>query len=231
MSNPCVTKVNCGCKTTKPIESKKTSDDLQDYWNTIYTLVDYKKNGWYEEKPQKTLSLINKLEIDKSSHILNIGAGTTTLIDELINKKFTNISATDISSKALDLLKERLGNKSKKVKWILDDLTNPKNLKKIKPVNLWIDRAVFHFFTEIKDQNSYIELMNNKVEKEGYAIIATFNTKGATKCSGLPVKRYNELMLKEKLKPNFELIESFNYTYTMPSGDTRPYIYALFKKQ
>ncbi|MCT4579881.1 MAG: class I SAM-dependent methyltransferase [Flavobacteriales bacterium] len=237
MTNSCDTGGSCGCNNTtaaptRPLITKtKVNEDLRDYWDTIYTVVDYEKNGWYEKVPEKTLALIEQLNLVKDAHIMNIGAGTTTLIDELLNSAFTNISATDISETALNLLKERLQQQASAINWIVDDLTRPTLLKSIEPVDLWIDRAVFHFFTEPKDQEEYIHLLTEKVQKGGYVILATFNLNGATKCSGLPVRRYNELMLKEKLKDNFDLIESFNYTYTMPSGDTRPYIYTLFKRK
>lgn len=229
MSDSCGTVGGCGA--TKPLITKnKVNEDLQDYWNTIYTVVDYEKNGWYEKTPEKTLALIEQLNLKKDAHIINIGAGTTTLVDELLAKEFSNISATDISKTALDLLKDRLQENENNVNWIVDDLTNPTLLNEITPVDLWIDRAVFHFFTESKDQDIYIQLLANKVKKGSHVILATFNLQGAAKCSGLPVRRYSKLMLKEKLKNDFELIDSFEYIYTMPSGDTRPYIYTLFRR-
>ncbi len=212
------------------ITKNKVNEDLQSYWDTIYTVVDYQKNGWFEEVPQQSLDLIHQLNLDKDARILNVGAGTTTLVDFLLKQNFNNISATDISSTALEILKDRLQDNAKKIDWITDDLTNPTLLLDLAPVDLWIDRAVFHFFTEVKDQETYLNLLAQKVKKGGYVILATFNLKGASKCSGLPVRRYNELMLKTKLKDNFDLVESFEYTYTMPSGDTRPYIYTLFKR-
>lgn len=229
MSHSCGTEGGCGV--SAPIITKnKVNEDLQDYWNTIYSVVDYKKTGWYEEKPEKTLTLIEQLNLPKDAHIINIGAGTTTLVDELLAKNYTNVAATDISEIALDLLKDRLGNKQNAVNFIVDDLTNPTLLNDIVAIDLWIDRAVFHFFTEPKDQDSYIQLLTNKIKKGGHLILATFNLQGAAKCSGLPVRRYSKLMLKEKLKEDFDLVDSFEYLYTMPSGDTRPYIYTLFKR-
>jgi len=233
----CSTGSGCGCNTnnntpTRPLITKnKVNKDLQEYWDTIYNIIDYRKNGWYEEYPEPTLNLIKELNLPTTSRILNVGAGTTTLVDELLQLGFENIIATDISQTALDLLKERLENHAETVEYIVDDLTNPTILEQIEPVDLWIDRAVFHFFTEVKDQETYVDLLSQKVKKGGYAIIATFNLKGATKCSGLPVRRYNELMLKGKLEKDFDLIKSFEYLYTMPSGDTRPYLYTLFKKK
>jgi methyltransferase family protein len=154
--------------------------------------------------------------------------GSTTLIDELIDKEFSNLIATDISEVALNNLEARIGKGN--VEIVVDDVINPSLLNNIKPVDLWIDRAVLHFFTEIKDQDTYFSLLKGTVKKNGYVLLAQFNLNGAQKCSGLPIHRYSAKMLADKLGKDFKMIEGFDYTYTMPSGDLRPYVYALFRK-
>ncbi len=204
--------------------------DLKKHWDSAYGNNEITKLGWYEEDPKPSLQLIQNSELPKDARILNVGVGTSKLIDELINLGFKNIIASDISSAALDKLQTRLGSKKNNVHWVVDDLTNPSFLSEIDPVDLWHDRAVLHFFTEEKDQNTYFSLLKKLVKINGYVIISTFNTEGATTCSGLQVHRYNKDMLENKLGPDFKLIDSFNYNYTMPSGDTRPYIYTIFKR-
>ena len=214
---------NCGC--TPKIE--KIND--KSHWETVYNKTDHTKLGWFEENPKPSLDLIEVCQLNTDSIILNVGAGATTLVDELIKLDYKNILATDISQKALDVLKDRvLSNNS--VTTITDDLTNPTVLETIAQVDLWHDRAVLHFFIEEKDQNTYFELLKSKVKNNGYAILAMFNFDGATKCSGLPIKQYDANLLAQKLGENFKLQKEFNHTYTMPSGDTREYVYTLFKR-
>ncbi|MCF6352596.1 MAG: methyltransferase domain-containing protein [Cyclobacteriaceae bacterium] len=203
-------------------------NNLAQHWNNVYTKSSQEKLGWFETDLFPTLQLIDKTHLPKSARIAIIGAGSTTLVDELVAQNYTHIIATDISNVALNNLKERLNTQA--VKFIIDDLTNPTILTAIAPVNLWIDRAVLHFFTDTEDRNAYFNLLKSKLAKGGYALFAQFSLAGANKCSGLPVHRYSKKILADKLGNGFELIESFNYTYTMPSGDTRPYVYALFKK-
>lgn len=62
-------------------------------------------------------------------------------------------------------------------------------------------------------------------------ILAEFNLEGAKKCSGLNAFNYNEEMLQERLGTNFELLKSFNYNYTQPSGNTREYVCTLFQRK
>lgn len=213
------------------IRFAKLKKDLNAHWNETYEKNAIDKLGWFEEKPEPSLQLIKKCKIDKNASILNIGAGATTLVDELLNQGYGNIIANDISKTALDKLKSRLpAVESNKVKWIVDDVTKPTELNHLQMVDLWHDRAVLHFFTEKKDQDNYFELLKKMLKPNGFVIIAAFNMEGATKCSGLPVFRYDEKKLQENLGKDFKLIDAFNYTYTMPSKNTREYVYTLFQR-
>ena len=112
--------------------------------------------------------MINKTGLTKTARILNVGAGSSTLIDELLNLEYSNVLATDISKVSLDNLKARLGNESRRVEWIVDNLTKPTLLNDIQPVAFWIDRAVLHFLSEPDDQTAYFNLLKEKVSKGGF---------------------------------------------------------------
>lgn len=209
-------------------DTTDSTTNISDHWNKIYTNSPEEKLGWYESELKPTLKLIDKINLKKSARILNVGAGSTTLVDKLMHLGYKNIIASDLSKVALDQLKKRVN--SNNITYIIDDLTQPKLLKNIPPVDLWIDRAVLHFFTEPNDQDTYFNLLNEKINAKGYALFAEYNLNGATVCAGLPVKRYNNEILAEKLENKFKLIDSFDHTYIMPSGAERPYVYTLFQK-
>ncbi len=211
-------------------KSQKDEVSFKEHWNKTYSNNKDEKLGWFETDVTPSLTMIEKTELPKSARILNVGAGSTTLIDQLLKMGYSNLIATDISEVSLITLKERLGKENNKIEWIVDDLTNPTSLNKITHVDLWIDRAVLHFFTEAIDQDKYFALLKQSVKESGFVLFAEFNLEGAERCSGLPVKRYSKEMLIEKLGSDFILMDSFNYIYTMPSGGLRPYIYALFKR-
>jgi 2-polyprenyl-3-methyl-5-hydroxy-6-metoxy-1,4-benzoquinol methylase len=206
-----------------------TETNLQKHWNNAYLNSPEEKLGWFETDLTPTLKLVSKTNLEKSARILNVGAGSTTLIDELIKLGYTDLIASDLSEVALEKLDNRI--KSTKVDYVVDDLTEPTKLTQIENVDLWIDRAVLHFFTKNNEQDVYFELLKSKVNKNGFVILAEYNLDGATVCAGLPVHRYSKEMLVEKLGSEFELLESFDYTYFMPSGAERPYIYTLFIKR
>ena len=210
--------------------SGSSDESIKTHWDNAYKGAAAEELGWYEDIPEPSLRLIERSGVSKDASILNVGAGSTKLVDYLLQKGFQNIIANDISSVALNDLKKRLGAASGNVTWIVDDITNPEKLNSLKKVDLWHDRAVLHFFQEPKEQNSYFELLKRVVSKNGYVIIAAFNLNGATKCSGVPVLRYDEQMLQEKLGDEFELIDFFNFNNKMPSNQTRAYIYTLFQR-
>lgn len=215
-----------GCST--PIQEAEVN--LKEHWNKVYSSRADEKLGWYEDFPQESICLIDKCNLSPDSVILNVGAGTTTLIEFLLLMGYTNIIATDISNDSLTKLKTGLGDEGDKITWIVDDLTHPVLLKNIPLVDLWIDRAVLHFFTESKDQDTYFELLKSKIKKGGFVLFAEFNLNGAIKCSGLPIYRYNAEMLSNKLGDEFTLTDCFDYLYSMPSGAERPYVYTLFRR-
>jgi len=204
----------------------------KDKWNNAYKSIALSKLGWYEAQPQPSLELILSCEPEKTSRIFIAGAGSSTLIEALVKKGFRNILANDISNVAISQLKQRLGKNARSVQWLEDDLLNPKNLNKINKVDMWHDRAVFHFFVSEADQKKYFSLVNRLLKPEGHVILAAYNTDNeATKCNGLPIKKYNSAMLLTGLGANYNEIRSFNQTYVMPSGDKRQYVYGIFSKR
>jgi len=205
--------------------------NLKEHWNAAYNLED-EQLGWFEANPMQTMELVNACNLKKDATILNVGAGTTTLIDTLLEEGYTNMIANDLSDLALDKLKQRIKKSHNyNLTCIKDDLTNPQKINKLQNIDLWIDRAVLHFFLTEAEQNAYFNLIQKTVSKNGYVIIAVFSLEGAQKCCGLDLKRYNLEMLQNNLGTHFKLIKSFNHTFINPFGGERPYIYTLFQRQ
>jgi EEF1A lysine methyltransferase 2 len=206
--------------------------DHKNHWDKVYTKNELNKLGWYEETPQPSLDLINSCNLKKDAAILDVGSGTSTLIKNLIRDSYSNISALDISQVALDRAKQLLTpGEAEKVKWIVEDVTNLKDIKQLGNLDLWHDRTVLHFLIEENQQKGYLKTLKKVVRKEGYVIIAVFSLDGAKKCSGLDVKNYDYKMIEEYLGNDFKLLNHFPYLYKMPSGELRPYIYTLFQRK
>ncbi len=203
---------------------------MKEHWNEIYEALDVDELTWYEKIPEPSIRLLSRCHINKDEAILNVGAGASTFVDYLIDQGFSNIIAADISEIALDKLKARLGEKASLVRWIVDDITRSANIRNLRDIAVWHDRAVLHFLLEDKQQQEYLSTLKKVTRKGSYVIIAAFSLEGAKKCSGLDVKNYDQNMLAKFLGKDFSLLEYFDYTYHMPSGELRPYIYTLFRK-
>ena len=205
-------------------------NQLRDHWDSIYKCHEVNEVGWYEENPVPCLKLLSKCNIKKHESIVDVGAGASTLIDCLVKKGFNNITAVDISQTAINKLKDRLGEKTSAVKFLVDDINQPTQMENLRNVSLWHDRALLHFFTEEKNRLGYLATLKRAVKKDGYVIISVFSLKGAEMCAGLKVRRYDQNMLAEFLGSDFKSVDYFEYLYHMPSGDTRPYLYTLFQR-
>jgi ubiquinone/menaquinone biosynthesis C-methylase UbiE len=115
------------------------------------------------------------------SRIVDIILKTPTLYQwTTINQGFNNIIATDISEIVLNKLKERLGTeKASKVRWIVDDITQPIHIQNLRDISIWHDRAVLHFLLKENQQQVYLSTLKKVIKKGGYVIIAAFSLEGA----------------------------------------------------
>jgi SAM-dependent methyltransferase len=203
----------------------------KDHWNKKYTETPITQLGWYESKSQPSLQLIENCAVSKDSVLVDIGSGVSALIANLLELGYQNLYAVDISDVALEKAKALLNEEqAAHVHWIVDDITDPSNVLQIQNVQVWHDRAVFHFLTEEQHRRTYHSLLQKIVMPGGFVVLSAFALNGATMCSGLPVQRYSVETLSEFLGNDFELVESLDYTYHNPSGDLRPYVYTRFQK-
>jgi SAM-dependent methyltransferase len=207
------------------------SPSLKDHWNEKYANSPTTQLGWYEAEPTPSIALIEKCGVPRQSAIFDIGSGASTLIPALLELGYQNLYAVDISEIALEKAQSALtGAQLASVHWLVEDITQPSARLQHANAAIWHDRAVFHFLTEEEHRKTYLELIQKVLMPGGFAVIATFALDGATKCSGLPVQRYSAESLSEFLGAGFKLIERLDYTYQMPSGDLRPYLYTRFQK-
>jgi len=200
--------------------------DAKEHWENIYQTKKSDEISWFQEKPHTSLNLIAETDLDKDSRIIDIGAGDSRLVDNLLVLGFRNITVLDISSTALNRTKKRLRNKANSVKWIVSDLMEFETNNRY---GLWHDRAVLHFLTEEEEINRYVEKVKQLLKPNGYLIVSTFSLKGPKKCSGLDIKQHSKDSMK-KIFSGFEHIKSFEEEHLTPWGDSQIFIYGLFKK-
>lgn len=202
--------------------SKKT------HWEHIYETKAPTQVSWYQEHARCSLQFIQNTGISKTDHIIDIGGGASTLVDDLLAAGYRHISVLDISAAALQLARQRLGSRAADVNWVEADMTQA-NLPS-QAYDVWHDRAVFHFLTQAADRRRYIATVQRSVRKGGHVIIATFAPDGPDHCSGLEVARYSPESLHDEFGSSFELLDSTYETHHTPFGTEQKFIYCYCRK-
>ena len=198
------------------------------HWERIYGKKGPAQVSWYQEHAQFSLQYIRNTGIQKTDHILDVGGGASTLVDDLIADGFQQISVLDVSGTALQLARQRLGARGIHVNWIEADITQV-NLPH-QHYDVWHDRAVFHFLTQPVDRQHYINTVRHAVRPGGHVIVATFATDGPDHCSGLEVSRYEPESLHREFGDGFVLVDSANEIHHTPFGTEQKFIYCYCYK-
>ena len=198
------------------------------HWENVYKKKNHNVFSWYKSHLNKSLLFIDQIVQDKNKPIIDVGCGSSTLVDDLIEKGYNNISANDISVSAINFSQSRLGKKSENINWIIGDILETDLSQK--QYFLWHDRAVFHFLVNLNDRYRYIEKLLTAVKKKGFILIASFAHDGPEMCSGLPVNRYTPKTLAEDLGDQFSLIRYDKEIHITPSSFHQNFLYCLFQK-
>lgn len=197
------------------------------HWESVYRRRATTDVSWYAPHLEQSLRMITELA-PKDARIIDVGAGASTLVDDLLDRGYKNLAVLDISESALAAARERLGDRAKSVQWLAADITA--TLLPSEAFDLWHDRAVLHFLTEVAQREAYVENLRRSVVAGGTVVIATFALDGPTKCSGLEVVRYSAESLGQELGPDFELVSSVETTHTTPAGAAQRFVTCQFLK-
>lgn len=185
----------------------------KEHWNHVYETKGQEDISWHQAKPAISLRLIEAAGVSKGEPIVDVGSGTSMLIDCLLDAEFNDLTVLDISGAALQQARNRLGARAAQVTWIEADVTT---FQASRPFRLWHDRAVFHFLTDPADQRRYVLGLEGALPVGAQAIIGTFAIDGPDKCSGLPVARYDAASLQQVLGDGFRLVEQADETHVTP---------------
>jgi 2-polyprenyl-3-methyl-5-hydroxy-6-metoxy-1,4-benzoquinol methylase len=197
--------------------------DSSSHWEKIYRTKTADGVSWYRPHLERSLSLIESSAPHRMAAIIDVGGGESTLVDDLLARGYTNLTILDVSLTALAVTKDRLGRSAGSVQWICADVTQaplPAHF-----YDVWHDRAVFHFLTTEEQRKAYVETVENAVKPGGHIILSTFGPEGPTKCSGLPVVRYDADELQSEFGNRFRLIESFKELHETPFGTIQQFLY------
>jgi SAM-dependent methyltransferase len=203
--------------------------DRHAHWKSIYTKKDATKVSWFQEHADTSLRIIQQSENNKKARIIDIGAGASPLVDDLLSAGYINIDVLDISTEALIIAQKRLGDEQEKIVWRSADILRAK--LPAHHYDVWHDRAVFHFLTNEDDRAKYVEQVCHALKPGGKVIISTFGPDGPLKCSGLPIVRYSHDSLHSEFGSAFKLIEHGQEDHLTPDGSVQKFVYCFCKME
>lgn len=198
----------------------------KNHWDSVYKTKDPGQLSWTQEIPKTSLDFIHSFGLPKSAKIIDIGGGDSKLVDHLLDEGFENITVLDISARALDKAKNRLGEKAIKINWVVGDITE---FQPDSTFDIWHDRATFHFLTRSDQIEKYMETARNSVSS--FLMIGTFSDKGPEKCSGLQIRNYSEETLTRELQNGFVKLNCKTEDHKTPFNTIQNFVFCSFKRQ
>lgn len=86
--------------------------ERQEHWENIYETKQPTQVSWFTPHLKNSLRMIDAANLAKDAAIIDIGCGASTLVDDLLDLGYTNLSCVEISGTAVETTKKRLGGRS-----------------------------------------------------------------------------------------------------------------------
>jgi rhodanese-related sulfurtransferase len=207
-----------------PIEPALAAARRQ-HWNQRYADAGATRVSWYQPEPAMSLALVDHLVVTTTAPVIDVGGGASLLVDALLARGYVDLTVLDISSTALEIARQRVGEAAR-VRWICADIMS---WQPERQYALWHDRAVFHFLTDLAEQTRYLDTVSRALDPGGAVIMATFAADGPERCSGLPVARYDAGELERRLD-GFTLVASRREEHITPTGAVQPFTWIAARR-
>lgn len=201
--------------------------DRSTFWDGVYTTRADTAVSWFEETPDVSLDLLERIGAGPEDAVLDVGGGASRLVDALLARGFRDVTVLDVSEAALATARRRLGAAAEGVRWIAADATR---WTPDRTYAVWHDRAAFHFLVDPADRARYRARLLAAVPVGGHVVLGTFAPEGPEKCSGLPVVRQDPERLATFLGPPFALLESRRHVHRTPGGRPQAFRFAAFRR-
>ncbi len=198
---------------------------VRNHWDGVYQSKPHEALSWFRAHLERSLALIERVAPGRDAAIVDVGAGESTLVDDLLARGYRRVTAIDVSQTAVDAARRRLGERAREVEWLVADVTRA--ALPAGAYDVWHDRAVFHFLTGAAERAAYVRQVARAVKPGGHVIVATFGPQGPTKCSGLEVVRYDARALHGEFGAQFRLIESDIELHRTPADAEQQFLYCL----
>src|SRR3989338_497358 len=197
------------------------------HWENVYENKTFEQSSWYQREPETSLNMILSANAAKNAPVIDVGGGESYLAERLLCLGFNDITVLDISSRAIERGKKRIGKRARKINWMVSNILDFGASKRF---DVWHDRATFHFLTTQEETNKYAKIASKLIKPNGHLIIGIFSSTGPKKCSGLDVIRYSKNSMKKVFANNFQLINSLETIHTTPFNTEQNFIFCHFRR-
>jgi len=214
------------------------SVDRPVHWDATYEHRAEDTLSWFQAEPTTSLRLVRDVLADRPGgaiagrpvRLLDVGAGTSRLVDVLATEAATRVTVLDVSARAMGAVRARLSASDllERVTLVVADVTawSPDE-----PFDVWHDRAVFHFLTDPDERDAYVRTVTGAVRSGGSLVLATFAPDGPEVCSALPVLRYGPDELSSVLADGFEPVQHEREEHVTPDGRVQPFTWVVLRRR
>ena len=192
------------------------------HWDDVYRTRDLESVSWYQDDPATSLRLVESTP----GSVIDVGAGTSTFVDHLLEAGRTDVTVLDVSDAALALTRRRLGDAADSVTFEVADVVD---WSPGRQYDVWHDRATFHFLTDPAHRRRYVDLVADAVAADGLLVLGTFAEDGPTHCSGLPTARYSAADLSSLFSARFTLEHEEREAHSTPTGKTQVFTWVTLR--
>lgn len=204
----------------------RTEGERRRHWDDVYRTKRPEEVSWFEADPATSMRLLTGAS-PRPRSVVDVGAGASRLVDELIAGGVEDVTALDVSEEALAALRRRLPD-APDVRCVVADVTT---WEPDRTWEAWHDRAVFHFLVDPADRSAYAATAARAVAPGGIAVLGTFAPDGPERCSGLPTARYDADALAAELGDRFQLERSEREEHVTPSGAVQPFTWVVLRRR
>lgn len=202
------------------------ADTQQSTWEHVFTSKSEVERSWTQVEPTPSLERISSALTSRDDAIIDVGGGSSRVVDRLLDLGCTDVTVLDISPTALDEARRRLGDRGH-VHWVVADI---RTCTPTRTYAVWHDRAVCHFLVDDLDVARYARIVTAAVAIGGHAIIAAFAPSGPTSCSGLPVRRWSAADLGALFAPSFVLEHADEIDHHTPWDGVQPFTWVVLRR-
>lgn len=202
------------------------TEDPAQHWDGVYGQRGAEDVSWFQPRPETSLRLIASVAGPTSS-VVDVGAGASTLADELLDRGWRDVTVVDVSAEALALVTARLAARQASVTAVVTDLLD---WVPDRTYDLWHDRAVLHFLTDPDDRSRYARTAAAAVRPGGHLVVGTFAEDGPSQCSGLPTARCSAADLQALFAEHAELVHTEREEHRTPAGVAQPFTWVVLRR-